>query len=414
MLLTTLKDITVPIIQRTDPTYADDFWAQEGYAGSEQSELGKRLRAALVQFNSTIKNVWLEERTLTTKFMLNRIPESIAPDTGLGFYVFINSTWVPFSGHLDISTRTVRILDKTDEMIRQALIPGARIQLDNRWYLAAHTFHRHQLPPIESGYYAYDYLRDETGIPRYPQRHILLGPLIASSTAGGATHSGDINMKMFLMDNLLDHDAYPWHADWYKNQVLKAKGGLDEHFRLYFSENTDHTMGRIEGPIKKHVVEFVGLYEQHLRDLSAWVERGIEPPPPTNYTVNNGQVEVPSSASQRYGIQPTVSLTSNGAKRVRIRPGDSVEFTVLVETPKGAGQIVSLEWDPTGVGIFTKINVDVASIVAMQIFHTFADPGEYFAGIRVASHREGRTDTGIALASNLDRMRVVVEGVGQF
>lgn len=125
-------------------------------------------------------------------------------------------------------------------------------------------------------------------------------------------------------------------------------------------------------------------------------------------------MEVPSSASQRYGIQPTVSLTSNGAKRVRIRPGDSVEFTVLVETPKGAGQIVSLEWDPTGVGIFTKIHVDVASTVAMQIFHIFADPGEYFAGIRVASHREGRTDTGIALASNLDRMRVVVEGVRQF
>lgn len=78
-------------------------------------------------------------------------------------------------------------------------------------------------------------------------------------------------MKTIVMTTLLDFDALPWHADWYKSQAASAKGDLDDHCRLYYSDNADHTMGfrRIQAPHSNRVVDSTGLYQQHLRDLSA-------------------------------------------------------------------------------------------------------------------------------------------------
>ena len=40
------------------------------------------------------------------------------------------------------------------------------------------------------------------------------------------------------------------------------------------------------------------------RELSAWVEQGITPPPTSEYRVQDGQVHVPTSAAERMGIHP--------------------------------------------------------------------------------------------------------------
>jgi hypothetical protein len=48
---------------------------------------------------------------------------------------------------------------------------------------------------------------------------------------------------MIAMNNLLDFDVFPWHAECYKMQVEKAKGGLKDQYRLYCSDNADHAIG---------------------------------------------------------------------------------------------------------------------------------------------------------------------------
>ncbi|XEV01129.1 hypothetical protein FSHL1_006416 [Fusarium sambucinum] len=306
---------------------------------------------------------------------------------------------------------TVYILDGASNTTLEALVQGANITIDNRWYLAMHTFHRHQLPSQESGFYGHNYLRNEEGQPLFPQRQTLVGPLISQSSAGGATHTGNITMKLIVMNNLLDFDAFSWHADWYKKQVEKAKGGLENQFRLYYSDNADHVMGygNIKSPYTSRVVDFTGLYQQHLRDLSAWVENDVNPPKPTNYTVVNGQIEIPSNASERLGIQPVVELLVGGTKRAQVARGENKAFTVKAQVPNGIGKIVTVEWDPLGLGEFTKKDIEVGSQVDVQFSYSYEKPGVYFASVRAASHRNGSTDTEVGLAWNLDRVRVIVE-----
>ncbi|CAG7559043.1 unnamed protein product [Fusarium equiseti] len=405
----TLKDITVPILQIMDPTYADDFWNKNGYAGCDQSALGERFRAALVQFDSFIETVTVGHDGCISEFVLKTVPENITHVVGFGFSVTVNGSSNHFSGMLDVETRTVHILAGASNTTLGALVPGARIQVDNRWYLATHTYHRHQLPPMNSGFYAYDYLRDENGEPRYPQRDILMGPAVSKSASGDGTHTGNIAMKLIVMDNLLDFDALPWHADWYKDQVRKVKGSLEDHYRLYYSDNADHVMGKINDPYTSRVVDFTGLYQQHLHDLMAWVENNINPPTPTNYTVVEGQVEVPLSASARKGIQPVVQLFVDNSKGTKVAPGEKKEFQVEAQVPDGVGQIVALEWDPLGIGEYTKQDINIGPKVDLRFSYAYKKPGVYFAGVRAASHRDGNNGTKIALAWNLDRVRVVVE-----
>lgn len=97
----TLKDIAVPLIQDVDPTYADDFWTKDGYAGHEQSALGERFRPALVQFDSRIENATAGEDGLTSEFILESVPDNIANIVGFGFSVTIENATQPFSGRLE-------------------------------------------------------------------------------------------------------------------------------------------------------------------------------------------------------------------------------------------------------------------------------------------------------------------------
>lgn len=57
------------------------------------------------------------------------------------------------------------------------------VVVDNSIYLAAQTYHRHQVPPSRE-YYAFDQFRGPNGKPLYPQRSELLGPKFAEQGAG--------------------------------------------------------------------------------------------------------------------------------------------------------------------------------------------------------------------------------------
>ena len=102
------------------------------------------------------------------------------------------------------------------------LRPGDTVHIDNSGYLAAQTYHRHQVP--EAGQFdVWDQFRNPDGSPMYPQRPLLLGPLFAAAAAG-TVQTGRFEGKMIVVESLLDREALPWQADWYRARVHEHFG----------------------------------------------------------------------------------------------------------------------------------------------------------------------------------------------
>lgn len=54
----------------------------------------------------------------------------------------------------------------------------------------------------------------------------------------------------------------------------------------------------------------------------------MEPPQATRYEITNGQVEVPSTAADRRGIQPVVDLKVNDDSVADVSVDESITFHV--------------------------------------------------------------------------------------
>jgi hypothetical protein len=281
---------------------------------------------------------------------------------------------------------------------------------DNRWTVALPTYYRHQVAPLDQGFTAFDVLRDPAGKPLYPQRAQLVGALISRSVTGGGTYTGKINGKMIVVDNLVDPDAFPWHADWYAKRVRAALGNraFDQSFRLYYNDNADHLEGPVTGSKANRIVSYDPIVEQALRDVAAWAERDVTPPRSTRHRVVDGQVVVPARAAQRRGIQPVVDLEVRGGDRVTVRVGERVRFSGKARVPARAGKIVTAGWDFTGDGDYTDRRLRrPATELKVKGTHRFTKPGTYYVALKVASSRSHRAEE-FAQVENLDRVRVVV------
>ncbi|KAL2825850.1 hypothetical protein BDW59DRAFT_179822 [Aspergillus cavernicola] len=408
-LYNTIRTMVIPNVKSAFPTYADDFWTKEGFLGMEESELGQFFRDSLVEYNATVEEVQLGEDDVPVGIKLDNVPE-VSPDE-LEFTILSEGEEVgSFIGLVNKEDGSVYIYSDNNATILANLAEGVQLLADNRWYLAVHTWHRHQVPALEAGYYGYDYLRTDNGQPTYPQYDTLLAPSISRAASGGGTHTGNITGKVIIMDNLGDFDAFPWHADWYKSQVQSALGDrFKDSYRLYYNQHANHYMGTVPQSLQSVIVDFTGLFEQSLRDVSAWVEGNIDPPKQTQYTVENGQVIVPPTASKRRGIQPIVNLTVDGGNRTEVQIGDTVTFSIQAEVPPGTGKVVSVEWDFEGKGGFVEIDIGKPSKkVKTQVSHTYDTAGTFIPTVRVASHRDGDTETLFARLLNLGRVRVIV------
>ena len=163
-------------------------------------------------------------------------------------------------------------------------------------------------------------------------------------------------------------------------------------------------------PVNTRIVSYAGLLQQALRDVAAWVERGVSPAATTGYTVDkDSQVMVPARAADRKSIQPVVALSVNGGERADIKVGQSLKFNAVAEAPPGTGSIVSAEWDFDGTGAYPeRSKITPRPRVTVSTMHTFSKPGTYFPVVRVASHRKGDAKTPYARVQNLARVRVVV------
>lgn len=387
-----------PLIPMLDPDYLEDFWTQPGYLGADPSS---SIRAARFHFDTRIariidgypKQVELEEEPAGNFTDAHLI---ILSGAAAGSSIPIASA----------EGRTVGFAFAADQSAINRIQRDDQVRIDNGWGLALQTYHRHQVPPPE--FYGWNQFRAADGKPIYPQRDLLVGPLAAANTAGSLP-TGHIHGKMLALEVLMDIDALPWQADWYRSKVREALGSsFGDHFVLWFIDHAQH-----ENPLtpaaRAHAVSFAGALQQGLRDLSNWVENGIRPSD-TSYQVVHSQVEVPAGAAERGGIQPTVELKVDGGLRAEISAGQSVTFTATIEVPPDAGKVVDAEWDFEGLGTL-PVAAQIpspAAMVSLSATHAYAKPGTYFPVLRATSHRQGDTRTPYARVQNLARVRVIV------
>jgi hypothetical protein len=388
-----------PLIPMMDPTYVDDFWTQPGYLGSDSAG---SIRAARFHFDTTIARLI---DAFPKQVELASVPEKDFSDAHLA--VLSGAAAGKSIPIAVINAKTVGFALSADHSVINSLQAGDQVRIDNSWALALQTYQRHQVPTPDL--YGWNQYRDSTGKPIYPQRQRLIGPTAAAGTAGSVPN-GRIHGKMLVLQTLVDIDALPWQADWYRSRVKEALGPrFDDGFALWFIDHAQHDNPRTAAA-HAHVVSFEGALQQALRDLSTWVEKSVKPSS-TQYEVIDSQVAVPDSATQRKGIQPVVELKANGGVRADVAVNQPVTFTGTIEVPPNAGKVVAAEWDFEGVGNYPlAARLDAPQpLVRISATHSFSEPGTYFPVLRATSHRDGDSHTAYGRIHNIARARVIVK-----
>ena len=415
-----------------DPGYFADFWSKAGYLGFDHPEQLTRARLQhKAKIAAPISAAEAARLRLNTDASRNENRGGVdsaflTPEQAGRVVAFRLETAPPAVGFLGGDLRVLSgaaagkslpvarlvgdivVLGIADSSLAATLATGDTVQVDNSNFLAAETYHRHQVPGPE--YTVWNQFRGPDGKPLYPQRPMLLGPLFVRATAGSLM-TGKFAGKMIVVESLWDREAMPWQGDWYRGLVRAHFGDeADEHFRLWYTDHALHgDEPGVEDPTR--VVSYQGALQQALRDLAAWVEKGVAPPRTTNYRIADGQVIVPPTAAERRGIQPVVSLRVNGRDRADVTVGQRVRFVGTIAVPPGAGSLVAAEWDFDGTGAFgvsSRID-DGATTATVEAEHAFDAPGTYFVALRGESQRQGDRRTPYARVQNLGRVRVVVK-----
>jgi hypothetical protein len=426
--------VLYPGIVQADPQYFTDFWRVPGYLGAKPPE---SLIKARIQHHTTVKLAIAQAEANRMGLAVNHLAgqargtadkawqslQDSAAKIPVAFQLASAPPRVDFLGGdlailtgaaagMKVSLRQVVddivVVGVADPKVLSLIKAGDQVQVDNSNFLAAQTYHRHQVPGPD--YSVWDQFRGPDGKPIYPQRPMLLGPLFAAN-ASGSVQSGKFQGKMILIENLWDREAFPWQADWYRTQVQQNLGDhLDDHFRLWFVDHALHADStKQEDPT--HTISYLGVLQQALRDLATWVEKGQAPPESTTYKIVDGQVVVPGTAAERKGVQPVITVKANGQARADAAVGQPVTLTAAIDLPPQAGRIVLAEWDFDGSDSYpVKVDLDTKQSPSLNVklLHSFDKPGTYFVTLRAASQRDGDGHTPFARVQNLGRARVVV------
>ena len=420
-------------LRAADAGYFEDFWTEPGYLGHDDhpslsadvvehrceiaellfeddlAGLGQAVGRQPGQPRGGVDTAWLGADERSSVPVAVRLPGEV-PDVPLGAELVVE-TGLAAGQRLGLLSVVdgIAVLGPADHAHLRELRPGDGVTVDNRGYLAAQTYHRHQVPGPE--YPVWDQFRQPDGTPTYPQRSLLLGPLFAKAAAG-TVQQGSFTGKMIVVACLLDREAFPWQADWYHQRVREHHGAeTDRCFRLWYVDNAVHGDGAsYDDP--RRTVSYLGVLHQALRDVSAWVERDEPPPPSTRYDVVDGQVAVPAGAPERLGIQPVVNLTVEGSDRADVGVGEEIVLRAHAVVPAGTGRIVSVEWDLDGSGSYgERADLSSAEEVTVECRARFDRSGTHFPAVRVASERNGHTSSPFARIRNIARVRVEVHQV---
>ena len=429
--------VLTPGIERIDSTYYKDFWTLPGYEGTNPNGSAAKDR---IFFETAIADIHVPERDGEIKpdadesgadnsWKQNRGDKGLssrpmlrldnAPTGDLYLYgtkiVFVTGEAAGYSVPLESLDNKTAVIgagfgqpDILENLLK--VKTGDKIRLDNSDYIAIQYYHRHQVP--DSSYPVWNQFLDKNGDPLYPQRPMLVGPMISAGGAG-SLQSGRFNGKMIVLAALMDESAFPWQADWYRQRVKEALGdNTDDSFRLWFMDNALHD-DRYTTTDELHLISYLGALHQALLDLSDWVENGTVPAETSVYAVENGQMVVPATADERKGVQPVIRLKVNGGEAAHISCGEAAYFNADVSLPAGTGKLTSAEWSFEGEGYtdegtFSGMSADGASATVEAVYH-FNKPGTYFAVLRVKAQRHGNAGCIFTQVKNLCRVRVVVK-----
>jgi len=418
-------------IVKFDPGYFEAFWTVPGYLGYDSP---RSLLDARVQHTTTVTEVIFGEQaremglplpmamprgTVTELPAALRIAEPVE-GYSLGAQIqVLSGKAVGHAMYLTGIRDDVVIVGMGEAHFEELaeLAVGDEVMIDNSIYLAFQTIHRHQVDPDFEPWEQFT----EGGKPIYPQRPRKIGPIMARQ-GSGVSQSGRFAGKMIVVQTLMDEAAYPWQALWYRKKVEAQLGDrIGDQYRLWFVEHAMHTGGAepVVGigvpdtvPSRKtRIVSYLGVLQQALRDVSAWVELGIAPPASTEYRYVDGQVHVPGTANDRRGPQAVVQTTANGGERAEVNVGETVRFEACVDVPVGAGGIVGIEWDFEGTGEFAvdEDGLDPAlATYTSTVEHVFTESGTYFPAVRVTNQRAVDFGSDHCRIFNLGRVRVVV------
>ncbi|KAK1674480.1 hypothetical protein BDP55DRAFT_611957 [Colletotrichum godetiae] len=404
------------IIKPSDPTYANDFWSKPGYLGTEDSALGKIMREAVVDFNATVEDVQLDENGKLVSIRLDTVPEIVADAYGYDLTLLgaDNSKLGTISGTLSTANNIMSFTDYTADAnnatLTKLIAKGVKLHIDNKSALAMHAYYRHQVPE-RAGFYGFDQFRTANGTS-CPQRSPDTSKTLAKVVSGG-NHTGAIGCKLIVVQNLLDSDAFPWHADWYRSQVKQQLGDrFEDNYRLWYNDNAEHFYEERPPHRLKLIVPYNGIYQQALRDVAAWAENEVPAPEATAYAISaeDNSVQVPPTAAERRGVQPVVELFANGRCSCTVKAGQPVTLRATVDTPPGTGKVVNVEWDLTSQGTFTDVGPAIMPNQTVTVEHTvvYNTTGNFVAIARATSHREGDQGAAYSKVMNLARVNVVV------
>lgn len=413
--------VLYPGVMAADPSYADDFWTVPGYLGADPAASVHRDR---VHLTTTISALIADTTTVGEELTAGGVDESFLHTASAGQVASAvqladaATGWV-LGAQLKVLTGAaagtvvqvagiegdIATLEPGQDALVASIAVGDQVTLDTSSFLAAQTYHRHQVPGLE--YAVWDQFRGADGTPLYPQRPMLLGPLFTVGAAG-TVPTGRISGKMIVVACLLDREAFPWQADWYRARVEEHLGDTaGDRFRLWFVDNALHGDDDPQ-EFPTHTVTYLGALEAALRQLAAWVEDGIEPAHTTSYTITDGQIVAPASAHERGGIQPALTLTVNGAESAAVRVGETVTVRVDADAP-GDGVIVEVLSDPDGSGSLSVTHdVEPAGHIEVERRQVFTEPGTYFLAARVAAQVDGDPAQALARVQNIARARVTV------
>ncbi|WP_286307897.1 PKD domain-containing protein [Agromyces mangrovi Wang et al. 2018] len=164
-----------------DPTYVDDFWNSPGYLGTEDSPLGERVRAALLEMGDSVGHRWNIAKRFAYRYQLPadgtgwialdqfRNPDGspIHPQRAVGepgFSGFV-SGFAAFDGSVNGKVIAVSNLYDTDALpihtdwyrqrIEESL--GAATSDNYRLYFTDHADHQDAVPSGERATYAVDW-----------------------------------------------------------------------------------------------------------------------------------------------------------------------------------------------------------------------------------------------------------------
>lgn len=422
-----------PYVYSIAPEYFQDFWTKPGYEGTNPDstevrdrlkfvttvkELIPRVREKSEDKFTSVDNSWINTMIGNQETPHVRLSEQPPADA----YLFHCRLRV-LSGDAKGAECPVESIESGVVIVGSAfdgsnsgnalegLKADDQVMIDNSDYLAMQTLQRHQIPDVS--YKVYDQYRDQDGKPLYPQLPVLIGPQIAQS-GGGSVPNGTVECKVISVCSLQDESALPWHGDWYRNAVRKAKKGNEEEwFRLYYNDNCIHDDQANVLDDELHQVDYLGVLHQALLDLADWCEKGIKPVPTTNYTYHDGQIEIPPTAAERGGLQPVADSYANGKKCVTVKAGEEVEFTAVIEVPPMAGYVTAATWTferkGENNGPLELNKEDGGKKANVRAVHTFTKPGVYFPTLKVQSSRTGNLEDIFVQCKNLDRVRVIVE-----